>query len=162
MQDEGIVCPLGLQEGSRRCEEHPQDPWGKGRCPASADQTPDFGVRSGICRSVTWEAHHHHGDQPLLLDSVQRPVPHKNPTALTLAATRYRGRAQGQRESLEAGTVTSSFTLRGDCAGYHHPIQSQLDNWGLNSGKFKRQLRKGLILVKTFGMLALDDQGHQQ
>lgn len=86
MRDERIIYPLGLQEGSRRYEEYPQDPWGKGRCPASADQTPDFGVRSRIYQLVTWEVPHHHGDQPLLLDSVQGLLPHPNLTALTFAA----------------------------------------------------------------------------
>jgi len=153
---------LGLREGSRRCEEHLQDPWGKGRCPASAHQTPDFGVRSGILQSVTCEVPHQCRDQPLLLDFVQRLVSHQNLTALTPKAIQYWGRVQGVEGESQAGTVTSSFTLGCDCAGYHHPVQGQVDNWGLNSGKFKRQLRKGLISVKTLGTLALDDQGRQQ
>lgn len=95
--DEGIVCPLGLQERSRRCEEHPQHP-------QQGDQAPDFGVRSGIRQSVTWEVPHHHGDQPLLLDSVQRLVPLRWPL------WPYNTGAEGESR---AGTITSSFTLRG-------------------------------------------------
>lgn len=70
------------------------------------------------------------------------------------------GQGPGAEGESRAESVTSSFPLRG--TGYHHPIQGQLDNWRLNSGKFKRQLRKGLILVQTLVTLALDDQGHQE
>lgn len=73
----------------------------------------------------------------------------------TKAEPRGRGRASSRDHHL-------LFSLGSDYVGYHHPVQCQLDNWGLNSGKFKRQLRIGLILVKTLGTLALDDQGHPQ
>lgn len=104
---------------------------------------------------------HHHGDQLELLDQFKRWSRTKARLCRPLwphnAGAGLRGRG-GSR----AGTVTSSFPLRGECAASNHPIQPKLDNWGLNGGKFKTRLRKGFILVKTHGLLALDNQGHQQ
>lgn len=144
-RDEGIVFPLVLQGGAGGVKGTPRIPGQVKPLPVRARTLgQEQAVLLGYLRG--FPPPRGPAGAPR---SVQRLVLHQSSAVPTPVATRCWGRGGSQ-----AGTVTSSFPLRGECAASNHPIQPKHDNWGLNGGKFKPQLRKGLVLVKTHGLLA--------
>lgn len=144
-RDEGIVSPPGLQGGAGGVEGTPRIP---GQVRPLPVRPRTLGQEQAVLLSYLRGFPPPRGPAGAPR-SVQRLVLHQSSAVPTPVATRCWGRGGSQ-----AGTVTSSFPLRGECAASNHPSQPKRDNWGLNGGKFKPQLRRGLILVKTHGLLA--------